>query len=492
MRLHPGAELKHIIDPNREGMSRRRWLCRCANGFGGLALATMLAEALAAESSSSVDRRSHPLAAQPPHFSARAKSVIFCFMDGGPSQVDTFDPKPRLLAENLQPIQMETPTTVFNISNRILASPFEFQRYGDSGAEVSELFPEVATCVDELTIIRSMVADHSEHTAANYFMHTGTGLQGRPSMGSWITYGLGSVCENLPGFIVLDNGLIPPGGLDVFGSGFLPASYQATLFRRGEHPVADLEPREPAPELQRSKLDLLRDLSKGVLDRFGEISELEATVANYELAFRMQGEVPDLLDFSGESETIREMYGLDEPDSREFGRSCLVARRLVQRGVRFVELLTPARGVDRWDQHYGLEEGHRINSRAVDRPLAALIKDLKGLGMLDETMVIWGGEFGRTPTAQIPDEGIDKAGRDHNPFGFTMWVAGGGFKKGLIYGATDEYGYYAMENKVHIHDLHATILHLLGLNHKKLTFKFGGREMRLTDVHGRVVEDLIA
>ena len=206
----------------------------------------------------------------------------------------------------------------------------------------------------------------------------------------------------------------------------------------------------------------------------------------------MQAEVPDLLNFSGESGAIREMYGLDEPDTREFGRSCLVARRLVQRGVRFVELLTPAREADRWDQHFRLEEGHRINSRAVDKPLAALIKDLKGLGMLDETIVIWGGEFGRTPTAQIPDEGIDQAGRDHNPFGFTMWVAGGGSRKGLIHGATDEYGYYAIENKVHIHDLHATILHLLGLNHKKLTFKFGGREMRLTDVHGRVVKDLIA
>ena len=484
---------RHILDPVAQGMSRRKWLCRCANGFGGLALSTLLAESLAAEVGSDLDRRTNPLAVQPPHFPARAKSVIFCFMDGGPSQIDTFDPKPRLTREHLQPISVETPTTVFNISNRVLASPFEFKQYGQSGIWVSELFPHVATCVDDISVIRSMVADHSEHTAANYFMHTGSGFQGRPSMGSWVTYGLGSESENLPGFVVLDNGLIPPGGLDVFGSGFLPASYQGMLFRKGEHPVADLQPVEATPQAQQNKLGLLRDVGKGVLDRFGQIGQLEATISNYELAYRMQSEVPDLLDFSGESSLVREMYGLDDPETDEFGRSCLMARRLVQRGVRFVELLSPFRqGLDRWDQHREIEKGHRINSRAVDKPMAALVKDLKALGMLDETIVIWGGEFGRTPTAQIPTQGVELSGRDHNPFGFTMWVAGGGFKGGLAYGATDEYGYYAIQDKVQVHDLHATLLHLLGLNHKQLTFEFGGREMRLTDVHGRIVTDLLA
>jgi len=339
-----------------------------------------------------------------------------------------------------------------------------------------------------------MVADHSEHTAANYFMHSGSGFQGRPSMGGWVTYGLGSECDNLPGFIVLESGLIPPGGLDLFGSGFLPATYQGTLFRKGEHPIADLEPREATPAVQQGKLNLLRKLNKGVLDRFGVVSELEATIANYELAFRMQSEVPELIDLKGESEITRKMYGLDSPDTEEFGRECLLARRMVERGVRFVELLSPARkGIDRWDQHGSLENGHRTNAKAVDQPIAALLKDLKARGLLGQTLVVWGGEFGRTPCAQLPDGGYTKAvGRDHNPYGFTMWMAGGGVKGGTIYGATDEYGYFAVENKVHVHDLHATILHLLGLDHKRLTYPFSGRDMRLTDVAGEVIPGLLA
>jgi hypothetical protein len=345
--------------------------------------------------------------------------------------------------------------------------------------------------VDDLTIIRSMVSDHSEHTAANYFMHSGSGFQGRPSMGGWVVYGLGSECANLPGFIVLESGLIPPGGLDLFGSGFLPASYQGTLFRKGEHPIADLQPREDTPELQRQKLELLGKLNAGVVKRLGSVPEVDATVANYELAFRMQSEVPDLLSIQQESEATRKLYGLDEPDTEEFGRQCLLARRMVERGVRFIELLPPARrGIDRWDQHGSIAEGHRVNARAVDKPIAGLLRDLKSRDLLDRTIVLWGGEFGRTPCAQ-GDVNAKGVGRDHNPFGFTMWVAGGGFKPGVVHGATDDFGYYAVENKVHVHDLHATILHQLGLDHKKLTYRFSGRDMRLTDVHGEIIQEII-
>jgi len=480
---------KHFAGP---GLTRREVLCRAANGFGGLALAALLAEE---QEAAALDRSVNPMAVRPPHYKPKAKSVIFLFMDGGPSQMDTFDPKPRLTKESGEPIKMEkTPATVFNISNLVLGSPFEFKRYGQSGIEVSELFPHVATCVDDLCVVRSMVADHSEHTAANYFMHSGSGFQGRPSMGSWVTYGLGSEDRDLPGFIVMESGLIPPGGMDCFASGFLPAAYQGMMFKQGRYPVADLEPREPAPELQQAKLGLLRDLNRGVVDRLGAVSEIEATISNYELAFRMQAEVPDLTDLSTETAATRRLYGLDDPETEPFARECLTARRMVERGVRFIELLTPARkGQDRWDQHSRLEEGHRINSRAIDKPIAGLLKDLKARGLLDQTLLVWGGEFGRTPTAQIPDDGdTSKVGRDHNPFGFTMWLAGGGVKGGTVYGATDEYGYFAIENKVHVHDLHATMLHLLGLDHKKLTFHFSGRDMRLTDVAGEVIHDILA
>jgi hypothetical protein len=453
-------------------------LCRAAHGFGGLALLSLLREQAGAAT----------------HHPAKAKSVIFLFMDGGPSQIDTFDPKPRLIRDHGKPLPFQPPTTVFNISDKMLGSPFAFQRYGQSGAEVSELFPHVADCVDDLAIIRSMGADHSEHTAANYFMHSGSGFQGRPSIGAWVTYGLGAESKNLPGFIVLESGLIPPGGLDCFGSGFLPAGFQGTLFRSGQHPIADLEPLDKRPELQRQKLDLLGKLNRGVLDRFGQVGEIEATIANYELAFRMQGEVPDLLDFSKETAATKKLYGLDEELTSEFGRECLIARRLVERGVRFVELLTPARkGLDRWDQHSGIENGHRINAKSTDKPIAGLLQDLKSRGLLESTLVVWGGEFGRTPCAQFPDGSyVKEVGRDHNPFGFTMWMAGGGVKGGVVWGATDEFGYFAIENKVHVHDLHATMLHLLGIDHTRLTFRYSGRDMRLTDVHGNVIHGILA
>lgn len=456
--------------------TRRQMLARCANGFGALACMSMASGATKA-----------------PHFPAKAKSVIFLFMDGGPSQMDTFDPKPRLTRDAGQKLPFTPPTTVFNISDRIFGSPFQFKKHGQSGADVSDLFPNVAGCVDDLCIIRSMVADHSEHTAANYFIHSGSGFQGRPSMGAWVNYGLGSESENLPGFIVLESGLIPPGGVDCFGSGFLPAAYQGTVMRNSANPIADLEPLDKDPVQQKGKLELLAKLNRGVVQRFGEVSEIEATIRNYELAFRMQSEVPDLLDFRKESEATRKLYGLDEELTAEFGRECLIARRLVERGVRFVELLSPARkGIDRWDQHGSLEEGHRINAKSTDKPIAALLKDLKARGLLDSTLVIWGGEFGRTPCAQYPDGGyVSRIGRDHNPFGFTMWMAGGGVKGGIRHGATDEFGYFAVENKVHMHDLHATMLHLLGIDHKRLVFRYGGRDMRLTDVHGNVVKEIL-
>ncbi len=473
-------------------MTRRQWLTRSANGFGGLALAVMAAEESARSESA---RLTHPMAARPPHFRAKAKSVIFLFMDGGPSQMDTFDPKPRLRIEHGRPIQLpELPTTVFNISDRVFGSPFEFRQHGESGQWVSEIFPHVAKCSDQLCVVNSVVADHSEHTAANYFIHSGSGFQGRPSMGAWVTYGLGSECNDLPGFVVLDSGVIPPGGMDCFGSGFLPASYQGTLFRRGEHPIADIVPLEPDPAQQLGKLDLIRKLNRGVVAHLGSTSEIEASISNYELAFRMQSAVPELLDLEGETQATKALYGLDQEETAEFGRQCLLARRMVERGVRFLEVLTPTRlGRTRWDQHQRLEEGHRANARATDKPIAGLLRDLQSRGLLDSTLVIWGGEFGRTPTAQMNGPAFDRTtGRDHNPFGFTMWLAGGGVKGGVRYGVTDEYGYFAVENKVHMHDLHATILHLLGLDHKRLTFRYSGRDMRLTDVHGEIVDDILS
>jgi hypothetical protein len=423
-----------------------------------------------------------------PHFAPRAKSVIFLFMDGGVSHLDSFDPKPRVQKESGQPLPLARPKLVRAVSTFLLASPFEFRQYGQCGAPVSSLFPETARHVDDLCIVRSMVADHSEHTAANYFMHSGSGLQGRPSVGAWVTYGLGSASRNLPGYVVLENGMIPPGGMDIFGSGFLPANFQASLFHAGPRAVADIIPADAAAR-QRAKLDLLRDLDNAALPRYHAAPDMQAAIANYELAYRMQSAVPELTDISGESPETRKLYGLDEKETEEYGRSCLLARRLVERGVRFVELLSPRRdGFDRWDQHANLKNGHATNAKATDKPIAGLLKDLKARGLLEDTLVVWGGEFGRSPTTQGTG---DSAGRDHHPYGFTMWLAGAGVKAGFSYGNTDEYGYYAVENRVHVHDLHATLLHLLGLDHTRLTYPFSGREMRLTDVHGNVAKALL-
>jgi hypothetical protein len=465
----------------RTTLTRRDMLLRCANGFGAVALA-----ALAAEETEGADGVRRPVR----HHASRARNVIFLYMDGGPSQVDTFDHKPLLAkfhGRNPHSVFKVEPTQFDNVGT-VMASPWKFRLHGQSGLWVSDLFPYLAGCADDLCVIRSMVSKFPEHTTANYFLHTGTGVQGRPSMGAWVSYGLGSDNKNLPGFIVLNGGLIPPGGLDNFNSGFLPAAYQGSVFRPKDPPVANIRRLEPTAGRQRDKLDLLRQLDRETARRTGPNDAIESAITNYETAFRMQTAVPELMDIRGETPATRKLYGLDsayEP-TRIFAAQCLIARRLVERGARFLELTCPNVGADRWDQHGGLKTGHENNARAVDQPIAALLKDLKARGLLQTTLVVWAGEFGRTPFAQGSD------GRDHNQFGFTLWLAGGGAKAGTTYGETDEWGYKAVKNKVEIHDLHATMLYLLGVDHKRLTVRFGGRDMRLTDVHGEIVRDVIA
>ena len=456
--------------------NRREWLARSANGFGAVALSSLLAEAWAKDGGAI------------PHHKATAKAVIFLYMDGGPSQVDTFDYKPALEKYHGQDptkaIGKLEPTQFANVG-KVMKSPWKFKQHGQSGAWVSDLFPYMAECADDMAFIKSMVSKFSEHTSANYFLHTGSGIQGRPSWGAWCGYGLGVGNKELPGFVVLNGGLIPPGGLDNFNSGFLPAAFQGSVFRAGNPPVANVVPLEPDSARQRAKLALMRKLDAMQSDSDRDIA---AAIANYETAFKMQTAVPELMDIKKESEATKKLYGLDSkyPQTVTFGTQCLIARRLVERGVKFLELTVPNVGHDRWDQHGNLKKGHEDNARAVDQPVAGLLKDLKARGLLKDTLVVWCGEFGRTPFAQGGD------GRDHNPFGFTIWMAGGGVKAGASVGATDEFGYKAVQDKTEIHDLHATMLHLLGVDHKKLTFRFGGRDMRLTDVHGNLVKGVIA
>ena len=466
-------------------LSRREMLTKTACGFASVALTALLAEESRAAPTSSAKDPWEPRAS---HFAAKAKNVIYLYMDGGPSQVDSFDPKPKLAEYHGKPFPMKMEPTQFNNNGNTLASPWKFQNYGQSGIPVSDLFPHIAKHVDRMAVIRSMTSKFSEHTNANYFLHTGSGLQGRPSMGAWVGYGLGSMCRDLPGFLVLNGGLIPPGGLDNFNSGFLPATYQASIFGAGDSAVSNIRRQEATDALQRNKLSLLSELDQGALDRLGHVDHLESAIANYELAYRMQAAVPGLTDIGQETAATRKAYGLEAEytPTRTFGRQCLLARRLVERGVRFVELTCPSVGHDRWDQHANLKKGHEDNARTVDQPIGALLADLAERGLLNETLVVWSGEFGRTPFAQGSD------GRDHNPFGFSLWMAGGGVKGGTIYGATDDFGYKAIEGKAEIHDLHATMLHLLGLDHTKSTFRFGGRDMRLTDVHGHVIKEVVA
>ena len=468
-------------------LSRRQWLNRSAVGFGSVALSVLASEADYGNHLLAADNKDR-LATRPTHFAPKAKNVIFLYMDGGPSQVDTFDPKPRLKRDNGKPFAMKIEPTQFNNIGRTLASPWAFKPHGKSGTPVSDLLPNVARHVDDMAVIRSMTSKFSEHTNGNYFLHTGIGIQGRPSMGAWASYGLGSRCRDLPGFVVLNGGLIPPGGLDCFNSGFLPAAYQGSVFNSSRAPVANIRRTERTAKLQQQKLKLLQKLDSSVLNRLGKVDQLESAITNYELAFRMQSAVPEVTDLNQETAATRKMYGLEAKTkgTATFGRQCLIARRMVERGVRFIELTCPSVGHDRWDQHVNLKNGHTDNARAVDQPVGALLTDLKKRGLFKHTLVVWSGEFGRTPFAQ------GRNGRDHNPFGYTMWMAGGGIKGGTIVGKTDEYGYKAVDNVYEIHDMHATMLHLLGMDHTKMTFRFSGRDMRLTDVHGKLIKEVIA
>jgi len=463
-------------------ISRRRMLEDCANGFGAVALATLLAQdrAFAAED---------PFAPRQPHFAARARSVIFFYIDGGISQVDSFDPKPLLDREHGKPFSAKMEPTQFDNIGTVYRSHWAFQRRGRCGHEISDLFPYLGAHADELAIIRSMTAPFSEHNTANFFLHTGSGMQGRPSMGAWTTYGLGSDCRDLPGFVVLDGGLIPSGGLDNFNSGFLPATYQGSIFKAGDRPLANIQRVERSERQQRAKIALMRRLDESTLETVGRVDALESAIANYEMAFRMQAAVPELVDIDGESPSTLSLYGLDAsfPHTQTYGRQCLIARRLVERGVRFIELTCPRiAGNDRWDAHGNIRKNHGENALAVDQPIAGLVQDLKQRGLLDSTLLVFSGEFGRTPFAQGSD------GRDHSPFGFSLWLAGGGVRGGTVYGATDDFGYRAVEGKCEIHDLHATMLWLLGVDHKRQTFRFSGRDMRLTDVHGEVLDAIVA
>jgi uncharacterized protein DUF1501 len=463
-------------------LTRREMLRRCANGFGAVAFA-----ALASEASGQSER-----AARGPHFAPRARNVIFLYMDGAPSQLDTFDYKPMLEKHHgKDPKQVigKVERTQFEQNGTVMKSPWAFRQRGESGLWVSDLLPHIGGCMDDLCVVRSMTSQFPEHTQGNYFLHTGTGMQGRPSMGAWVSYGLGTDNQNLPGFIVLNGGLIPVGGLDNFNSGFLSAAYQGSVFRAANPPVANLKRLEAADELQRKKSDLVRRLDARERERLPGDDQLESAIRNYELAGNMESVAPATMDLAGEPKELQDLYGVTSAyaPTASYARQCMIARRMIERGVRFVELTCPAiAGHDRWDQHSNLKKGHEDNARAVDQPIAALLQDLKSRGLLQETLVLWAGEFGRTPFAQGSD------GRDHNQYGFTVWMAGGGVKAGFAYGETDEWGYKAVQGKMEMYDLHATILHLLGIEHKRLVVRFGGRDMRLTDVHGEVIQDLIA
>jgi hypothetical protein len=417
-------------------------------------------------------------------------------MSGGVSQVDSFDPKPKLRELHGKPMPVKIERTQFNNNGNVMASPFEFKRYGQSGTPVSSMFPHVAESVDELAVIRSMTSKVNEHAQGNYAFHTGFPFMGHPSAGAWVSYGLGTENQNMPGFVVLQAGgaTVPHGGVGLFSNGYLPAQNQASIIVGDKAPaVRNIQPREDDVS-QRSRLDFVNGLDRAFLNRIGGDNDVDAAVRNYETAYRMQASVPELCDLSGETATTKKMYGMDSPNgvTAAYGHQALLARRLVERGVRFVELsclpekMGGGQAPNPWDQHGNLKGGHENMSLQVDQPIGGLLKDLKARGLLDDTLVIWAGEFGRTPFSQGSN------GRDHNPYGYSVWLAGGGVKGGTVYGATDELGYHVTENKCDIYDLWATVLHLMGLDHEDLTYRHGGRDLRLTDVHGRVIQDVIA
>lgn len=476
-------------DPARS-LSRRYLLRRAACGFGSLSLSAMLGqEALRAA------EPPNPLAPRQPHFPARASRVIFLFMHGGPSHMDTFDPKPLLDRDHGKPLPFKRPLTFAegNVGN-LMKSPWRFKQHGQSGLPISELFPNVARFADDLCVIRSMVGDSVAHGGAILQLHTGSNTFTRPSAGSWVIYGLGTENQNLPAFITLKPGL-SHGGAKNWSSGFLPAAYQGTAVGHGgvkiddlTEPIEHLKNRELTPEQQRYELDMIQKMNRSSAMRWQGDPELEARIQAFELAFRMQTEAPEAFDISQESEATKQLYGMDRPETRDFGWQCLMARRLAERNVRFIQInheYGPGNEVG-WDAHSELVRLHTRTALHVDKPIAGLLYDLKAKGLMKDTLVIWGGEFGRTPISQAGD------GRDHNPYGYTMWMAGAGVKPGITYGATDDYGYYAVEDRMHIHDLHATILHILGLDHERLTYPYGGRNFRLTDVAGNVARKILS
>jgi hypothetical protein len=466
--------------------SRREFLTKAGGGFGSLALASLLArdgQAAGAMSSELANRKL-------PHIEPTARSVIWCFLDGGPSHIDLFDPKPTLnrIAGQPLPDSFERPVTAMGRTayTDLLACKRTFRQHGQAGTWVSDWYPEIATCVDDIAVVRSCTADGLNHVGSVCQMNTGSVLAGRPSLGSWTFYGLGSENDELPGYVVLlDYPDEPPGGHRNWGTGFMPAAYQGTKFRDGQAPILHLTPPPGVSQAgQRKKLDYVRQLNELHQRARTDDDQLEARIAAYELAYRMQIAAPEVVDFSDETQSTRKLYGLDQKETAHTGRNCLLARRLVERGVRYVQLYFGSGS--KWDAHADMEGNHSRYCRESDRPIAALLKDLKQRGLLDSTLVVWGGEFGRTPMSESGD------GRDHNPYGFTMWLAGGGIRGGVTFGATDEIGLWAVENKVHVHDIHATILHCCGLDHEQLTYLHNGRDERPTINGGHVIDAILA
>jgi hypothetical protein len=470
-----GSHIARLIRIRMTWQDRRAFLKSAGGGFGALAANALVA------------------GEQPrPHFPSRIDSVIFLFMYGGPSQVDTFDPKPALVdwAGKAIPAYREGDSFFTDQTKpTAMPSPWKFAKHGESGLDVSELYPKVARHADDLCVIRSMHADSNNHGPALSQMNSGFVLPGYPTMGSWFGYGLGNENENLPGYVVLlDKEGAPVNGVMNWSSGFMPAKFQGVPFRSSGPPIANLGlAKNVSMDDQKARLQLLNRFNRDYADRNPADSALEARIEAYELAFRMQVHAPEVTDLSSESKATQAAYGLESETTKYFGRNCLMARRLVERGVRFVQVYSGGnKGPSAWDAHTKLHENHTRQCAQTDQPIAALLTDLKQRGLLERTLVVWGGEFGRLPTQQGSD------GRDHNPFGFTMWLAGGGVRGGMTWGATDEFGYRAEKDKVHVHDLHATILHLLGLDHERLTYRHSGRDFRLTDVEGTVVREILS
>ena len=473
--------------PVSSAMTRRSFLTRQAHGIGLIALSQLLGVGLAAAPARSSERTGAP---RGPHHPPRAKNVIFIFMAGGPSQLDLFDPKPQMAKWDGQrpPDGLVDPTIMLG---NVMASPRVFQRYGQSVLPFSDLLPHTGSVADELCVIRSLQTDSSNHDPAQLIFNCGTPLFGHPGFGSWVNYGLGSESRDMPGYVVLNSGKDVEARSSLAGNGFLPSTYRGVTVRSSGDPILYLKnPPGITDATQRARLDALRELNQLRFESTQD-REIASRIESYEMAFRMQAAAPDLLDLSKESAATREMYGLEQKETRAFGTNCLLARRLIEHGVRVVQLFHST-----WDDHTDLDKNLKQNCLITDQPAAALIRDLKQRGMLDDTLVVWAGEFGRTPMAEdhfdVGKSTKGREGRDHHPFAFSAWMAGGGVKRGFAYGQTDDFGYHVVENPVHVHDLHATMLHLLGLNHERLTYRHAGRDFRLTDVAGKVVKGIIA